>query len=82
MKVFKVAEKLIADNNLPRGTKVERIVEGTESAVFKQYFAWWKEESIYNEGRFGSMVSKEWNIEDLHFAARKRIASHAGAAVG
>jgi len=82
VKVFKVAEKLIADNNLPRGTKVERIVEGTESAVFKQYFAWWKEESIYNEGNFGRMASSEWNIEDLHFAARKRIASHAGAAVG
>ena len=64
--VFNVADKLIADNGLPRGTKVKpkssdkkpdhstyqitRIVEGIETAIFKQYFASWNETGDVNFG--------------------------------
>ena len=78
--MFTVAQNLISEKSLPNGTKIERISEGLESAIFKQYFNHW------NETSFGHCLTNqstaEWNIEDLHFEARKRMAKSAGSAVG
>ena len=78
--MFTVAQNLISEKSLPNGTKIERISEGLESAIFKQYFNQW------NETSFGPCLTHqstaEWNIEDLHFEARKRMAKSAGSAVG
>ena len=41
--MFKVAEKLLEDNGLPKTTKIVKLVEGTETAIFKQYFTHWNE---------------------------------------
>ena len=84
-KVFQVAEKLLADNNLPRSTKITKLVEGTETAMFKQFFAHWNETDNENAGfgrKYSPGVIAEWNISDLHFEARKRIARSAGGAIG
>jgi len=85
IKVFDVADKLIADNGLKKGTKITRVVEGIETAIFKQFFASWNETGNINFG-FGRQYSAgsvtEWNVEDLHFEARKHIAKSAGTAIG
>ena len=40
---MKSAEGFLAQYGLPKWTKVMRIVQGTETTVFKQYFKTWKE---------------------------------------
>ena len=83
--MFSYADKLIADNGLPKTTRIQSIVEGFETAMFKQFFMHWNETE--NEGAFlGRQYSQgavsEFNISDLHFEAKKRIAKSAGAAIG
>ena len=89
VKVYAVADKLLADNGLPKTTKVTSVMEGFETAIFKQFFVSWREAE--NTGPswtgFGRQYScnaaiAEWNIDDLHLEARKRIAKSAGAAIG
>lgn len=84
-KVFQVAEKLIADNNLPKNTKVTKLVEGIETAMFKQFFTHWNETENENAGfgrKYNPGAIAEWDITDLHFETRKRIARSAGGAIG
>jgi len=68
-----------------KSTKVVRVIEGTETAMFKQFFTHWNETENASAG-FGRSYAPgaiaEWNIEDLHFDNRKRIAKSAGAAIG
>ena len=83
--MFSYADQLIADNGLPKTTRITSIVEGFETAIFKQFFTQWNETE--NAGAFlGRQYStgavSEFNIEDLHFEAKKRIAKSAGAAIG
>ena len=40
---MKSAEAFLTKNGLPKWTKVERIAQGTETTIFKQYFKSWKE---------------------------------------
>ena len=65
--------------------QVLRILEGTETALFKQFFSHWNETDNPSLG-FGRTFAPgsvaDWNIEDLHFEARKRIAKSAGSAIG
>jgi len=74
-----------AANGWAKSSKVLRILEGTETALFKQFFSHWNETDNPSLG-FGRTLSPgsvaDWNIEDLHFEARKRIAKSAGSAIG
>ena len=47
---MKSAEAFLTKNGLPKWTKVERIAQGTETTIFKQYFKSWKEpeDSLYS----------------------------------
>ena len=82
--MFSYADQLIADNDLPKTTKITSIVEGFETAIFKQFFMHWNEtENIIFHGRqYSYDAVSEFNIGDLHFEAQKRIAKSAGAAIG
>jgi len=89
VKVYAVADKLLADNGLPKTTKVTSVMEGFETAIFKQFFVSWREAENTDPSwsGFGRQYScnaaiAEWNIDDLHLEARKRIAKSAGAAIG
>eukprot|EP00090_Calanus_glacialis_P016248 TRINITY_DN2546_c0_g1_i5.p1 TRINITY_DN2546_c0_g1~~TRINITY_DN2546_c0_g1_i5.p1 ORF type:complete len:714 (-),score=245.21 TRINITY_DN2546_c0_g1_i5:95-2236(-) len=74
-----------AANGWAKSTKVVRVIEGTETAMFKQFFSHWNETDNPCAG-FGRSYAPgsiaEWNIEDLHADNRKRIAKSAGAAIG
>ena len=50
---MKSAEAFLTKNGLPKWTKVERIAQGTETTIFKQYFKSWKEpeDSPYSDLR-------------------------------
>ena len=65
--------------------KVVRVIEGTETAIFKQFFSHWNETENPSAG-FGRSYAPgsiaEWSVEDLHFDNRKRIAKSAGSAIG
>jgi len=79
------ADKFIKDNNLPSSTRVNRVVEGTETALFKQFFNVWNEtDSPYQGlGRVytpGSIA--EWDIGELHAENRSKLMRSAGAAIG
>ena len=41
---MELATKYLERNGYPKWTRVERVVEGTETTVFKQYFKSWKED--------------------------------------
>ena len=43
VKAMKSAEAFLEKNSLPKWTRVERVVDGGETAMFKQYFSSWKE---------------------------------------
>jgi len=68
-----------------KSTKVVRVIEGTETAIFKQFFSHWNETENPSAG-FGRSYAPgsiaEWSVEDLHFDNRKRIAKSAGSAIG
>jgi len=83
---MKSAEGFLVKNELPKWTKVERVVQGAETTMFKQYFKIWKEseESAYvGLGRVYPMESiAEWNVGDLHAENRRKLAKSAGSAIG
>ena len=65
--------------------QVVRVIEGTETAIFKQFFTHWNETDNPCAGlgrSFAPGSIAEWNIEDLHLENRKRIAKSAGSAIG
>ena len=65
--------------------QVVRVIEGIETAIFKQFFSHWNESENPCAG-FGRSYAPgsiaEWSVEDLHFDNRKRIAKSAGSAIG
>ena len=83
--MFSYADQLIADNGLPKTTRITSIVEGFETAIFKQSLTQWNETD--NGGAFlgrpyRSGAVSECSIEERHFEAKRRIAKSAGAAIG
>ena len=90
IKVFQVADKLIADNQLSKGTKVftrkptyivdnftlhlqiTRVVEGIETAIFKQFFVSWNESENESFG-FGRFFIFLINISLTNFVTCKTI---------
>jgi gelsolin len=86
VQAMKTAETFLERNGLPKWTKVERVVDGGETAMFKQYFSSWKEndDSPYaGLGRvYPAETVAEWDVGALHSENRRRLARSAGAAVG
>merc|ERR1719470_387190 len=61
------------------------LIEGTETALFKQFFTHWNEAENISGGlgrSYAPGAIAEWKIEDLHAENRKRIAKSAGPAIG
>jgi len=65
--------------NAPKSSKIVRVGEGLETALFKQYFASWDETD--DDAGLDSRIA-EWKVEDLHTENRGRILKAAGAAPG
>lgn len=85
VKAMASAEKIISDNGWSKSTKIKRVIEGTETALFKQFFTHWNEAENTSGGlgrSYAPGAIAEWNIEDLHAENRKRIAKSAGPAIG
>lgn len=86
VQAMKSAESFLEKQGLPKWTKVERIVDGGETAMFKQYFNSWKEEedSPYTGlGRkYPTEVIAEWDVGSLHRENRRRLARAGGGAIG
>ncbi|XP_059094950.1 gelsolin, cytoplasmic-like isoform X1 [Tigriopus californicus] len=80
------AEAFLEKNGLPKWTRVERIVDGGETAMFKQYFRDWKEDMddpCTGLGRFYPTEKiAEWDVSSMHAENRSRLARSAGAAIG
>lgn len=82
-KVMEVSEKFLAKEGLPKWTPVRRIVQGTETTMFKQFFQVWKEPSdtpyIVGLGRiYPEEQVAEWDVADLHTENRIRLLTRAG----
>ena len=60
-------------------TTIVRVLEGLETAIFKQYFTAWNE--IDKESETLSNIAG-WKVEDLHTENRKRVERAAGSAPG
>ena len=82
---MKSAESFLAQNGLPKWTKIVRIVQNAETATFKQYFDIWSEPREKSSG-LSRMYSKgaiaEWDVGSLHAENSKRLAKSAGSAIG
>ena len=50
---MKAAESYLAKNNLPHWTKIQRVCEGCETTMFKQYFQTWKDPEDTDLKSFG-----------------------------
>ena len=81
-KAMEVAEKFLAKEGLPKWTPVRRIVQGTETTMFKQFFWTWNEPSdnpcvvlprFYPESQIA-----EWDVGDLHVENRIRLLVRSG----
>jgi len=84
-KVKALSTAVAAANGWSKSTKVVRIIEGTETAIFKQFFSHWNESENPCAGlgrSYAPGAIAEWSVEDLHFDNRKRIAKSAGSAIG
>ena len=86
VQAMKSAESFLAKNDLPKWTKVERIVENAETTMFKQYFKSWKEPE---DSPFCGLTRvypletiSEWDVGSLHAENRRRLARSAGSAIG
>ena len=83
---LKIGYDYLEKENLPKWTQVTRVAQGTETALFKQYFSIWTEPEdspfvglgrIYPESQIA-----EWDVKDLHIENRRRLARSGGAAIG
>jgi gelsolin len=86
VQAMKSAEGFLTKNGLPKWTKVERIVEHGETAMFKQFFSSWKEPEdspFIGLGRVYPLETiAEWDVGSLHSDNRRRLAKSGGAAIG
>ena len=82
---MKSAESFLAQNGLPKWTKIVRIVQNAETATFKQYFDIWREPQEKSRG-LNRMYSVEaiakWDVGSLHAENSRRLAKSAGSAIG
>ena len=83
-----VAEKFRYDNKMPRNTKIELVLEGIETASFKQFFPAWDDmRNLKNGGKVAKtgrresvfagptkvMDKPDWNIKTLHRRMEDKI---------
>ena len=83
-----MAEKFKYDNKMPRNTKIELVLEGIETASFKQFFPTWDDmrnlksggkmpKTGRREGVFAGptkvMDKPDWNIKTLHRRMEDKI---------
>ena len=83
-----VAEKFRYDNKMPRDTKIELVLEGIETASFKQFFPIWDDmKNMKNSGKVVKtgrregvfagptkvMDKPDWNIKTLHRRMEDKI---------
>ncbi|CAG0925115.1 unnamed protein product, partial [Notodromas monacha] len=88
-----LAVKYIQEKGYPKSTKVERIVEGGEPAVFKQYFKTWREPEdtiglgrVYSKRQISALCANkpegDFDIAGLHAEKRRLLAKNSGKAFG
>lgn len=86
VQAMKSAESFLEKSGLPKWTKVERVVDNGETAMFKQFFSSWKEEEDCPYTGLGRVyppeIIAEWDVGSLHAENRRRLAKSAGAAIG
>lgn len=82
---LKAGEQFIDDGNFQDGANLVRVMEGLETALFKQFFAHWNEVDGDEEegiGYFTESHVAQWKMEDMHTENRKRIERAGGSAPG
>lgn len=82
---MKSAESFLAQNGLPKWTKIVRIVQNAETATFKQYFETWSEPQEKSNGlsrTYPVEAIAEWDVGSLHAENSRRLAKSAGSAIG
>merc|ERR1712136_382617 len=83
---MKKAEVYLANNNLPKWTKIMRVSEGCETTMFKQYFKTWKDPEDSDLSTLGQTYklggTAEWDVSQLHEEQKKLIRKSGGAAIG
>ncbi|KAF2363520.1 Gelsolin-like domain [Trinorchestia longiramus] len=87
---MELATKYLERQGLPKWTKVERICEGTEPTVFKQYFKSWKESEsaigfgrVYTQSQIAASTPEgDFDVTSLHASKRRLLAKNAGPAFG
>lgn len=87
---MELATKYLERQGYPKWTKVERVIEGAEPTVFKQYFKSWKEpESAIGFGRVytqsqiaASSPEADFDASSLHASKRRLLQKNAGPAFG
>ena len=93
-----VAEKFRYDNKMPRNTKIELVLEGLETASFKQFFPWWDDSrhladtspapasKSRREGVFAGPTKvddkPDWNIKTLHRRMEDKIERNVPGIIG
>ena len=85
IQAMKSAESFLAQNELPKWTKIVRIVQNAETATFKQYFDTWSEPQEKSSGlsrMYSVEAIAEWDVGSLHAENSRRLAKSAGSAIG
>ena len=91
-----VAEKFIVDNDMSPDTKVELVLEGLETASFKQFFPSWNDVKVIKEssdafkadddevflGPEKIDAKPDWNIKTLHRRMEDRIERNVPGVIG
>uniref|UniRef100_A0A0K2UCV6 Gelsolin-like domain-containing protein n=1 Tax=Lepeophtheirus salmonis TaxID=72036 RepID=A0A0K2UCV6_LEPSM len=84
--VLKAGEDFLAKQNLPKWTKIERVVDGGETSLFKQFFKFWTESEDSPATGLGRKYPPsniaEWDVASLHAENRRRLSRSRGTAIG
>jgi len=92
-----VAVRYITESKLTKNTHIEQVLEGLETAAFKQFFPTWKE--LIDTKGWNSIVKKsrkkptfsgpanikaiaDWNVRDLHRRKQEQLYKTAGSSLG
>lgn len=79
-----IANKFLSEKNYPIWTQVNRVVDGGEPALFKQYFSSWKETSLVPQHALVTKNNRvsEFDIGSLHKDKLRKLLKAGGAAPG
>jgi len=73
-------EAFLRDGSFSKNVQLVRVLEGLETAVFKQFFNVWNE--LDEDSQFSDSRVAEWKIDDLHTENRRRVERAGGTAPG